>query len=246
MKYSIKEIETYVRETLGYGKLEGLYIAEDAIIGDTDPDDNEIITSFSPEPSFINYPEGNEDFEIRMGMTKLVIIPYKEDYVIKIPFTGFYSCDYDEDGFEINFKLAGEATANVCEIEEELYEQASDAFQQVLVPNIYVMNIDELSIYIQEKYSVTYGDSEYRFDTDYVKTISPVKNEIINHITNKRLGKSFIGTLIETFGIAKAAEIIHEINFIDDLHNNNYGFSKTGQCMIFDYAGYDSSYYDYL
>lgn len=246
MKYSIKEIEYYVREALGYGKLEGLYIAEEAVMGDSDPADHEIITGFVPEPSFISYPDWDEDFQIYMGMTKLVIVPRKRNYVIKIPFTGFYSCTYDEDGFETDFKPVGEATQDVCQIEDDFYENASDELQQILTPNFFIMNIDGLSIYIQEKYSTTYENSKYSFDIDYVKTISPIKNKIINHVTNKRLGKSFVGALIETFGITKAAKVVYETEYIDDLHRGNYGFAKDGRCMIFDYAGYNSNFYEYF
>lgn len=246
MRYSIKEIEYYVREALGYGKLDGLYIAEDAVVGDLEPGDSEILTSFDPEPSFICSLEGDENFQVRMGITKLVIIPRGKDYVIKIPFTGFYSCEYDEDGLETNFKPVGEATINVCGIEDNFYEAASDELQQILVPNHFIMNIDGLSIYIQERCSISFENSKYAFDVDYVKTISPVKNKIIEHIMNDNFGKSFVGKLAETLGIAKAAQVIHESDIISDLHRGNYGFAKDGHCMIFDYAGFENNYYEYF
>ena len=152
MKYSAKEVIHYVREVLGYNFLQGLFIAEDAIFDDyTAPEERKILTSVEPEVNCIDY-LGNcsdLDFEVCSGMTKLVIIPSNRNYVIKIPFTGFYSSGYDKDGYESDYQLIGEAKHDVCADENCFYEQASEELQQVLTPNIFVANIDGISVYIQ-------------------------------------------------------------------------------------------------
>ncbi len=251
MKYSVEEVIHYVREALGYNFLQGLFMSEDAIFDDTDPDERKILTSIEPEVNYIDYLGCHFDFNIRMGMTKLVIIPSKRNYVIKIPFTGFYSSEFDEDGYESNYQLRGAAKYDVCADENYFYEQASEELQQVLTPNIFVTNIDGISIYVQEKYSTTFGEYKYSCDAKYEKTISPAKNKIIDYISYWKdnlgnIGKSFVGALIDTFGISKAARVVFEISSIDDLHWGNYGFAKDGRCMIFDYAGYDENLYEYF
>lgn len=251
MKYSAKEVIHYVREALGYNFLQGVFIAEDAIFDyDTAPEERKILTSIEPEVNCIDYLGSHWDSGIKIcsGMTKLVIIPPNRNYVIKIPFTGFYSSDCDEDGYESNYQLVGEAKHDVCSDENCFYEQASEELQQVLTPNIFVANVDGISVYIQEKYSTTYGEYEYCSDLKYEKTISPAKKKIIDYITYEQyaVGKSFVGALVDTFGIAKAARVVFEISNIDDLHCGNYGFAKDGRCMIFDYAGYNESLYEYF
>lgn len=74
---------------------------------------------------FINSIDFNKvpEFDYEVGATKLVIIPYTRDYVIKIPFSGRYSC-----GEYIPFSMAEDNDwgDNYCEAERLLYEEAKE------------------------------------------------------------------------------------------------------------------------
>lgn len=254
MKYSVDEIIKYVREVFGEGYIEGAFISKEAVSGDIGPEDDEIITSFSPLGYLSDYDPPNA--EIYMGMTKLVIDPHDTKYVIKIPFTGFYTWDEDEsnrdedgvtcwDNLRTNFRCAGGICgSNVCELEIKAYEKASDDLQKILMPNEFVTNLDGLNIYIQEKFGEAYENYD---EFSYCKTISDVKKGIITKIVNTtwQIGTAFVGRLVDSFGITKAKEIVNELSYIDDLHPGNYGFGKNGCCVVFDYAGYDENYYDF-
>lgn len=256
MRYTKDEIIQYVREVFGQGYIEGAFISIDAVEGDIGPEDDEIMTGFSPDSYLVNFGDEEEDFRVFMGMTKLVIVPKNSDYVIKIPFTGYYEWDdaeeEDEDGISYwedrtNFRIAGYLQgSNVCDVEMEKYEWASGTLQEILLPNEFIGKVDGLDVYVQEKYKMCFADSICACEGSYFKTLNPAKRQIIRKLFDENheyIGAAFIGSLIEQFGIGTTQKVLAELLDYDDLHPGNYGYTRDGRCVVFDYAGYSGDYY---
>lgn len=252
MRYVMDDIIKYVRESLGYGYLRGLFVSSDAVTGDINVEDAEIVTSFFPL-GFVSTYHG-DDFDVHMGMTKLVIVPFRKNYVIKIPFTGYYTCDWDEgEGEYTNYSLEYERKGtNCCDKEIDIYNSAPDLLQKILMPLEYVGRIDKLKIYIQSKYTLAYEEWGLAYQDDYRKTQTDTKNKIHSkiisdaHVLGCQFEEGFVGSLVEEYGIQNTSLIISmadDYDLFDDMHMGNYGFYNGNHCVVFDYAGYDVDYY---
>lgn len=227
-----KEILNYIENLVG-ADAKGLFISYKAVNGDGEPCDDYIYTNVDTESIF--------DFDgcdYYYGASKFVI-RYK-NYVIKIPFTGYYCRDYRNG----TIYLGGYWEAiNPCAEEERIYEEASDEMKEILLPNIFIGNVNScFPVYIQEAISYSFYDRPYREIEENEKTIA---YKILRQIRRKafrydyRMNITFLVPLVFKFGIEKIKEIMTDINEIEDLHDNNYGYSADGKPVIFDYAGYD-------
>lgn len=250
MKYDMEDIEYYVREVLGSGYLRGLFISNDAVTGDLSVEDADIITNFSPL-TFLQSYHGYNNYDVYMGMTKLVIRPKKANYVIKIPFTGYYNYNYNEynNDFE-EFYLGHEREhSNCCDQEMALYEDATEQLRNILLPIEFVGMIDGLKIYIQEKYKTDFDGYEFNMESDAEeKKSTSAQKKICSKIseeTKTALSDIFVGLLIQEYGIKNTIDMLEEIEDLEiyDLHSGNYGFGRDNRCVIFDYAGYTDDYY---
>ena len=190
---------------------------------------------------------------ISWGATKLVIIPPHEDYVIKIPFTGLYKGEQDEDGdyFECQ-KVKDLDVKNVCDQEIDMYKNFTSDLQNVVLPIVFVGMLDNLPIYIQEKIDTTYEESpDYASERDYYKDNKfPAWYHIALHIMEDldyfKFHVVFLMKMLRQVGINTTREIVEEvIDEIPDIHASNYGYTKNGKCVIFDIAGYGSEFYWY-
>ena len=186
-----------------------------------------------------------------MGMTKLVIVPKETNYVIKIPFTGYYNYSYNEDTNDFDDYALGHERecSNCCDQEIALYEDATENLRKILLPVEFVGMIDGLNIYIQEKYKTDF-DGYYYQDEAYTLKENSAQKKICSKIkteTKTSLSDVFIGLLIQEYGIKNTTDILEEIEDLEiyDLHGGNYGFARDNRCVIFDYAGYSESYYVY-
>lgn len=248
MKYNTEDIEYYVREVLGSGYLRGLFINKDAVTGDLNVEDTDIVTNFSPLTYVQSYYEYN-NYNVHMGMTKLVIVPKKANYVIKIPFTGYYDYSYNEDtnDFE-DYALGHEREcSDCCDQEIALYEDATENLRKILLPVEFVGMIDGLNIYVQEKYKIDFDGYYYGNDYNPSSSISARKkiSTKISVETQTGLSIAFVEFLIQSYGIKDTVSILEEIEDLNiyDLHGGNYGFARDNRCIIFDYAGYSDNYY---
>ena len=258
MKYRKEEIMDIVESVLG-SDCNGVYINGSSIY---DSQDQDVITYFADDNNGMRHLDEYNGYNIALGASKLVIIPNNTKYVIKIPFTHMYNedcteCDGDEDSYcegkcincgyfgcasccchctEYVFSKAAKVQYDICADEENIYEEASDELQQLLVPNIFIgMFNDIVPVYIQKKIKNTARLKK----TNYIATST--EKQIACHIMIKNdcfLDAGAMAQYLVKFGICKFRELVQEIAMIDDLHNGNWGYFEDGSVGIIDYGGY--------
>lgn len=214
----------------------------------------EIFKEFNPEHftamdcnSLVTFIESkvNEKWEWTWdeGATKCVIIPKKENFVIKVPFDGEIHdswFDEEEDEFTFFYNGGGYEGWNYCELEREYYDELikDNEFKDFF---LYPERINEKGwpIYIQSKVSV-YADLD--FSNDFIKPESlKVINSFLSIEERKHLPAPWLSIVLENLGknIDKLNSFIEYLNAnFSDLHRNNIGISKDGHAVIFDYGGY--------
>lgn len=183
--------------------------------------------------------EDTDDYEVRRGVTKVVIIPVDKPYVVKMNITHVYENDSKYYG-EIVQTLNPDDDS--IKYEQSIYSEASELLKTLLVENIYVGKFNNLDIYIQEKMDFTF--SAYCGDPF---SDSDKENEIYEwyNATDYEF-KTFGLCLCEQAYIAGYTK--EEIMLLDDelyefgvsdLHNGNLCVDMNGNMRILDYAGYD-------
>ena len=181
-----------------------------------------------------NFPDFEFTFE--MGATKCVIIPIKEDFVIKIPFDG-ENREIDEyhDWEEFyQFTGGGAEGWDYCDQECAYYEDIikGSGFEKFFLPNS-VLGFN-WPVYTQQKAEVC--NEAYR-------ETSKKSKEMVKEI-KKTMRRCFPNTWLElclenlNYDVNKFKDFICFLddNF-SDLHSNNIGYLDN-QAVIIDYAGY--------
>ena len=153
---------------------------------------------------------------------------------IKIPYNGNYCFDPDTG------KPVFEDIPNHIVIEDQIYEDASDEMQKILLKNEYLFNYNNLEIYAQKAIA----------ETESERVHSILTSELLDKVQAARdsrpLGHrspcdNFLAAVMlqhpDTY-----EDIFDELCNIDDMHNNNYGYLANGMAVIHDYAGYSETY----
>ena len=207
-------------------------------ISDWDTGLTDLMTSF--EQTVVDYSqikfgefEGVE-FDGFFGCTKAVFIFEGWDIVIKIPYNGHYC--FDPDTGEPVF----EDIPNHIVIENQIYEDASDEMQKILLKNEYLFNYNNLGIYAQK--AIAEKESE--------RVHSILTSELLDKVQAARDSRpfghrspcdNFLAEIMlqhpDTY-----EDIFDELCNIDDMHNDNYGYLANGMTVIHDYAGYSEIY----
>lgn len=245
MHYNISDINKILDIVLG-DEATGIYINSDSVPDDNIVIDYPIYTNLSTRTT-IDYWEDYEDFKFDCGATKLIIIPKNKDYVIKIPFTGLYTFETD-DNVEDNEKDIISVNYNqmdICEREIDIYKKASGLLKKIIAPNIYVGTYKNIPIYIQKKIKKNFVDSYFGhlYEDDYFSRYSSFnRKKIIEKISEDSdyyLNRVYVDLIMKTYGIKNTLNMLKEMNTcIEDLHEFNYGFDFNGNCVLFDIGGY--------
>ena len=184
--------------------------------------------------------------DVRAGVSKLVIIPDKTNYVIKIPFNGQYEAVYDGDislGYDefIPFHRAGEkfdsCSWDYCETELEIYARAEDDEVEFFFDETeYFTSVHNRPIYVQEK-AISMDDW-----CGEIKETSPEakKNYCYCRPEHEYISRNWVEQAIDYYGLDN---VIKLKNFIDnyslrDFHAGNIGYTSDGAPVIIDYAGW--------
>ena len=172
------------------------------------------------------------------GASKLVIVPYDLDYVIKIPFNCVYDLGEVYPFTSVPFHLE-----NYCQAEEEIYELAKEEeLEKIFLPIEYVGEIKTFPVYIQQKAS-DFMEQDYS---------SAKSREII--LKERNANQYFIPSSLPFYWVASCLDQLGSIeklrrffyfleneNVIHDLHPGNIGYCN--QCpVIIDYGGYFENY----
>lgn len=166
------------------------------------------------------------------GCTKAVFLFEDWDVVIKIPFNGNYYFDPDTG------KTVFEDIPNHIVIENQIYEDASDEMQEILLKNEYLFNYNDLEIYAQVAIE----------ETERERIHSALTQELLDKVQAVRDSRSF-GYKCPCNNFLAAVMLQHpdtyedifdELCNIEDMHDDNYGYLANGMAVIHDYAGYSS------
>ena len=171
-------------------------------------------------------------FNYDFGATKLVIIPRNKDYVIKIPFQGYYKndCFYNFIGADSEFKW------DYCNVEVERYENIySTSFKDCFAETIFIGYANNYPIYLQEKCTP--------FNGSYNKTKE--KRKKMNSFLRKidcyyELNPDWCIDLLKYYGPKRFKEfliLIKKFKWVDDLTYDNVGY-KNGYPIIIDFSGF--------
>lgn len=175
-------------------------------------------------------------FDGFFGCTKAVFLFEDWDVVIKIPLNGNYC--FDPDTIEPIFT----DIPNHIVIEDQIYEDASDEMQKILLKNEYLFNYNNLEIYAQKAIAET--------ETERERVHSILTSELLDKVQAARDSRSF-GHRSPCDNFLAAVMLQHpdtyedvfdELCNIEDMHNNNYGYLANGMAVIHDYAGYSEIY----
>ena len=234
--------------TLTNEKIEFLYrffdkvfegMGECLYISDCDTGLTDLMTSLEYQ-TVVDYSqiEGGEfegvKFDGFFGCTKAVFLFEGWDIVIKIPFNGNYCFDPDTG------KPVFTDIPNHIVMENQIYEDASDEMQKILLKNEYLFNYNDLEIYAQIAIA----------ETENERVHSILTPELLNKVQVARDSRPF-GYKSPCNNFLAAVMLQHpdtyedifdELCNIEDMHNDNYGYLANGMAVIHDYAGYSETY----
>ena len=181
----------------------------------------------------------NGDYFVSCGISKAVIIVDDLPFVIKIPFNGRWSEEWNGDEYEECFIDFTEASAaepsNYCcdELLKTIFIQ-NNGFE-CFVPNMmYLSTVCGFDVYVQEKVIPCCEErNEHK----------PSEGSLAKAKEEKYWDLVWAATAIDMYGL----EFFH--NFMDwaykncadmmrDLHNANYGYDMSGRPVILDVSGF--------
>lgn len=211
-------------------------IGECLYISDCNTGMTDLMTSLEHQ-TVVDYSqiEGGEfegiNFNGFFGCTKAVFLFEGWDIVIKIPYNGNYC--FDPDTGETIFT----EIPNHIVMEDEIYEDASDEMQKILLKNEYLFNYNNLEVYAQTAIA----------ETEYERTHSVLTPELLDKVRAARKSRSFgykspcnnfLAAIMLQYPDAYE-DIFDELCNIEDMHGDNYGYLANGMVAIHDYAGYN-------
>ena len=184
--------------------------------------------------------------ETHSGVSKVVFISDKLDFVIKVP----YGRRSNERAQQF-----GECEWNYCEEEMGIYEfLEAEGKEKYFVPNFKISEHNDYPIYIQEKVELFYETSnekekqirleEFKNSGERYKLIEALSNNTIS-----RLSLEWINDAVYYYSYDEISELLLFLNdygLSDDLHNGNIGLDINNRPVIFDYAGWREEEEDYI
>lgn len=179
----------------------------------------------------------NVSFRYDYGATKLVIIFPGADYVIKIPFTGFYTYTEEDDIEYIEFENGGNGW-DYCEREIDIYFDAMRVgLEKFFAKTELIGHICGHPIYIQERAEIL-GECVSKH-TSFFK-----KNDNIREICNEKgylcFNVYWVAELFECYPEQDFNNLMKYItDYICDLHSENIGYIDDVPVLV-DYAGFNS------
>ncbi len=183
-----------------------------------------------------------KDFYIRSGATKMVLIPkdLSLTYVFKIPFTGYFSFEWDEEEDYIEYE-GGECFSrpwDYCANEVIRYRQAFSAgLEDCFAETSFLKYVNGYPVYIQKRCDVFNNvyNKHIHSEEECEKTSTSCSEDLDINIY-------WLTDFLKYYGIDKLNTFINfikENGWDDDLRGENIGYIKDRPVLI-DY----SSFYD--
>lgn len=243
MAWNKEEIFEILADILG-DNADGVYISYDNVdfgAEDLFYSDRELLTPIC----------NSFNARVAAGMTRLVIIPNDKDYVIKLPITGVYGNienEYDcRDIEECEVKMFVDLDEyNAFESEQLIYNSLFSESKKVFLLSEFVGDFQGIPVYVQEKVTQIRGDIMPVISEEESLRVSEVSSKhLYKESVERSLEDDFILSLINFYGEEATGWILEDCKNIDDLHYNNYGYTKDGRPVIFDFAGFDGEMYEW-
>lgn len=176
------------------------------------------------------------EFDWDCGATKMVVIPENMDYVIKIPFNGYYD-EFEKKYYEYCY------SQNYCENEIELYNEIfkeNPLFAQFFLPLTRVEEFREWDVYIQPKCQI-YNNMDYFERSNSYSKASLIKIKSDDVLNCAGLPDDWLAAVAEVLDdielVKKFINFLESHNITEDLHRCNIGYYED-KPVILDYAGY--------
>lgn len=211
----------------------------------------------------------NRGFRFGTGATKLVVIPRRSKYVIKIPCRASleYNGCWDEDDYYYEsgdynelawaeYPISGGSGWDYCKTEAELYELAKErGLDKFFAETKFVGYVRGWPIYLQQKCMI-YGEECYnnypgknykRHTNEQIKTAKE-KSHVLKQNVFNMFPDVWAVDLVNNYSkdeIDNLLDFIQEYN-INDLHSNNIGYiyninNRFNHPVITDYSSYNES-----
>lgn len=243
MNWKAEDIFRILEEVLGK-KADGVYISYDTI----DCAAEDLFYSDSE----LTHPICNTfDVMVKSGLTRVCLVPNDTDYVIKLPVTGVYGNIYDEYGCgdpkDCDIKMYVDMEEHdIFDIEQSIYDSLLSESKEVFCPCTFVGNFNGIPVYIQPKVEkIQFYLTNFLNEEDSKRVSALTSRHHYKENVARPLTDDFIMSLINLYGEEAAGYILEDCKTIDDLHTNNYGYTKDGKPIIFDFAGFDGEMYEW-
>ena len=185
------------------------------------------------------------------GASKFVLIPYDEDYVIKIPYTGALteSCSYTlangnhihEESQYYDFLNANDTYLHYwdyCYTEVMRYRIAlNHGFARFFAKTKYIGDVNNFPIYVQQKVDSAASDEMYFSKEERDITSQSCKNSGV-----ECFDPNWLTAVRKWYGdneMIRFLQFIESQEWDDDLHHRNVGYMDSGKPMILDYSSFE-------
>lgn len=192
------------------------------------------------------------NIDVKYGISKLVFIPKKYNFVVKIPFLGSYNDNYDvnyisendDDDYDYDFipfkgaiyPISNKNGNDYCRSEVEYYQLAKKYhFEELFCETIFISKKDNIPVYISEKAK---GSERFRC----------LSKEEKEDVTNLMLKNNFpyknatlVHALLQFYDLDYITKFVNFLfdNNIGDLHTENYGENLiTHKPILIDYSNF--------
>ncbi len=186
------------------------------------------------------------DAKLTWGMSKMVIDSPSLDFVIKIPFNGYYSETYYEDGDNDElewcdfYEAPTEDGYDYCLVEFEKFKELSKRGLSLFVANtIFYREIQNFRVFLQEKVNPVFYSGDGIPSKVSKKIALKWKKEKGYHA----IDSTWIANCIDYYGAKKTEKFLNycyneDYDIISDCHNGNYGYREDGSPALLDFSGF--------
>lgn len=194
--------------------------------------------------------EEDNEYTYEMGATKLVIIPKETDYVIKIPFNGYFDYCWNEeeenweedntDEFISFYSAGGEWNDNYCELEVDIYNSLPDEYKGLFLPIEQIGKFCDYPIYIQPKAKAIEGmlDRKKYCSKESLQTIKNNKQDLQTTLPEEWLASCLEYFNNSIFELKCFIDYLENNDLYADLHRGNIGYYNN-KPVIIDYGGFN-------
>lgn len=214
-----------------------------SILADIDLTEGEEFNELSPCPCR-NPRKISQIAQFGTGASKWVFIPFGCAWVLKIPFRGEKSYDYDDytDEGTVRFNVfsgAGDCEWNYCELEAVNYDNAVDEGLDKYFAKTFYYGTTKggYPVYIQEKCSYTCPTGSRPSEASYSKA-EKYEKSLECCIEDVKWAAAFI----ERYGeeeYERLNDFLYSLEGLNDLTYRNIGFNMQGLPVLIDFSGFN-------